>query len=213
MRMAKAGSPAFHGRNTATGTLWPTAAFSAIFIASEVLPIDGRPAMMTASAACRPEVRSSRSLNPVDTPVIDDGERVQLIDAIDRLGQQPVDRLELAAAVAGFTDIENAFLRRNRAAQRHCVHWGRRWEALISFAAWRSSCAPPRVRARSWRRRQMLAALGVLYERPEIGEPARGSRVRRDFSSCSETVTTSAGLLVSTHNAAMALKIRRWSRR
>ena len=48
----------------------PSAAFSAMFTASVVLPIEGRPAMMIKSPGCRPEVISSSCLNPVGMPVI-----------------------------------------------------------------------------------------------------------------------------------------------
>ena len=54
----------------AAGTLWPSAAFSAMLIASVVLPIDGRPAMMMSSPRCKPAVILSISTKPVDTPVI-----------------------------------------------------------------------------------------------------------------------------------------------
>ena len=56
--------------NTATGSLSPSSACSARFIAKLVLPMDGRPATMTRSEACSPEVRPSRSVKPVETPVI-----------------------------------------------------------------------------------------------------------------------------------------------
>ena len=54
----------------AAGTLLPSAAFSAMLIASVVLPIDGLPAMMMSSPRCKPAVILSISPKPVDTPVI-----------------------------------------------------------------------------------------------------------------------------------------------
>jgi hypothetical protein len=48
----------------------PSAAFSAMFTASVVLPMDGRPATMIRSPACKPEVISSSTLKPVEMPVI-----------------------------------------------------------------------------------------------------------------------------------------------
>ena len=42
----------------------------AMFSASDVFPIDGRAAMMMRSPRWNPDVRLSRSLNPVGTPVI-----------------------------------------------------------------------------------------------------------------------------------------------
>ncbi len=45
-----------------------TAAYSAMLTASVVLPIDGRPAMMTRSPARRPPVILSKSVNPVGRP-------------------------------------------------------------------------------------------------------------------------------------------------
>ena len=54
----------------AAGTLLPSAAFSAMLIASVVFPIDGRPAMMMSSPRCSPDVILSISAKPVDTPVI-----------------------------------------------------------------------------------------------------------------------------------------------
>ena len=46
------------------------AALSTRFIAKLVLPIEGRPATITKSEACRPDVRLSRSMNPVVNPVM-----------------------------------------------------------------------------------------------------------------------------------------------
>ena len=53
----------------ATGSLAPMATASAMFIAKVVLPIEGRPAMMMRSPACKPAVILSRSLNPVGMPM------------------------------------------------------------------------------------------------------------------------------------------------
>ncbi len=64
-------SPGISMENTATGTCPLIAAFSAIFMAKVVLPMEGRPAMMTRSERCRPEVLSSKSSKPVGTPVIE----------------------------------------------------------------------------------------------------------------------------------------------
>ncbi len=46
----------------ADGTLRSIAAFSAMLTASVVLPIDGRPAMITRSPGCRPTVIRSSSV-------------------------------------------------------------------------------------------------------------------------------------------------------
>ena len=54
----------------AAGVLCPSAAFSAMFTASVVFPMDGRPAMMMSSPRCRPAVILSISTKPVETPVI-----------------------------------------------------------------------------------------------------------------------------------------------
>ena len=51
-----------------TGTPWRTAALRAISKASDVLPIDGRAAMMTRSEGWKPESRSSMAGNPEGTP-------------------------------------------------------------------------------------------------------------------------------------------------
>ncbi|MNJ60320.1 hypothetical protein D3C77_560420 [compost metagenome] len=56
--------------NTSTALSVRSTAFSTRFIAKVVLPIDGRPATMIRSAGCRPLVASSRSVKPVDRPVI-----------------------------------------------------------------------------------------------------------------------------------------------
>jgi len=69
MRMVS-DSPGISMLKTATGFMDLIATFSAMFIAKLVLPIEGRPAMTMRSAGCRPEVISSRSLKPVETPVI-----------------------------------------------------------------------------------------------------------------------------------------------
>ena len=55
--------------NTKTGKSLANAAFSTIFIANVVLPIDGRAAIITKSAFCKPEVMLSKSVKPVDKPV------------------------------------------------------------------------------------------------------------------------------------------------
>ena len=52
----------------------PKAAFSAIFTANVVFPMEGRPAMMIKSPGCRPDVISSSFLNPVEMPVIEPSE-------------------------------------------------------------------------------------------------------------------------------------------
>ncbi len=59
--------------NTATGSFASSATCSAMLSASAVLPIDGRPAMITRSPGCSPDVISSRSAKPVGTPVTADG--------------------------------------------------------------------------------------------------------------------------------------------
>ena len=55
--------------NTPTGSFKSIATCSAMFIASEVFPIDGRAAMTTISPAWKPLVILSRSVKPVPTPV------------------------------------------------------------------------------------------------------------------------------------------------
>ena len=55
---------------TATGRLDWMATCSAMFMANEVLPIEGLPATMMRSAGCRPEVIMSKSVKPVASPVI-----------------------------------------------------------------------------------------------------------------------------------------------
>ena len=54
-----------------TPTVFPawSAAFSAMFNTRLVFPIDGRAATMTRSDFWKPDVISSRSTNPVGTPV------------------------------------------------------------------------------------------------------------------------------------------------
>ena len=47
--------------NTSTGIPWSRAAFCAQFITNDVLPIDGRAAMMMRSPGCRPAVISSNA--------------------------------------------------------------------------------------------------------------------------------------------------------
>ena len=56
--------------NTRMGLAWLRMACSTRFMAKLVLPMEGRPATITRSAGCRPEVMPSRSLNPVLRPVI-----------------------------------------------------------------------------------------------------------------------------------------------
>ena len=55
--------------NTPTGNLCSIATCSAMFIAREVLPMDGRAAMTIISPPCSPLVILSRSEKPVPTPV------------------------------------------------------------------------------------------------------------------------------------------------
>ena len=54
-------APPISIENTATGAPYSIATCSAMFSENEVLPIDGRPATMTRSPGCRPEVILSRS--------------------------------------------------------------------------------------------------------------------------------------------------------
>ena len=57
--------------NTSTGCDPLIAACSATFMTKVVLPIDGRPATITKSDRCNPEVNVSKSVNPVERPVIE----------------------------------------------------------------------------------------------------------------------------------------------
>src|SRR5260364_254348 len=61
--------PGISIENTAIGNPYSIATYSPIFIASEVLPIDGRPATIINSPPCRPDVIRSRSIKPVGVPV------------------------------------------------------------------------------------------------------------------------------------------------
>ncbi|MNP53347.1 hypothetical protein D3C76_1478160 [compost metagenome] len=63
-------SPGISREYTSTALSLRSTAFSTRFMAKVVLPIDGRPATMIRSAGCRPLVFSSRSVKPVDTPVM-----------------------------------------------------------------------------------------------------------------------------------------------
>src|ERR1700675_1105508 len=66
MRIASCDAP-ISIENTATGNLSSSATCSPMLIASELLPIDGRPATMTRSPGCKPDVIRSRSVYPVST--------------------------------------------------------------------------------------------------------------------------------------------------
>ena len=55
--------------NTATGILSESPAYSAIFKAKDVLPMEGRPATMMRSPFCSPEVMRSNTVKPVGSPV------------------------------------------------------------------------------------------------------------------------------------------------
>ena len=90
MRMASE-SPGISMLKTATGRWVSMATFSARFIAKLVLPMDGRPATMIRSEVCSPEVISSKSGNPVGSPVMALVALVELVDALDRLDQQGLD--------------------------------------------------------------------------------------------------------------------------
>ncbi len=61
-------SAGISSENTATGTFSLMETFSTMFIASDVLPMDGRPARISRSAGCRPLVILSNSIRPVGTP-------------------------------------------------------------------------------------------------------------------------------------------------
>ena len=69
IRMASA-SAGISILNTRMGVPVLIRAFSTIFIAKVVLPIEGRPATIIRSAGCIPEVWSSRSRKPVVRPVV-----------------------------------------------------------------------------------------------------------------------------------------------
>ena len=56
-----------------------------MFMASAVLPIEGRAAMTIISAPCRPSVILSNSAKPVGRPVIAAAPVVQLLDRVDGL--------------------------------------------------------------------------------------------------------------------------------
>ncbi|CFN68239.1 Uncharacterised protein [Bordetella pertussis] len=71
IRMASCTAP-ISIEKTATGSPCSMATCSPMFIENEVLPMDGRPATMTRSPACSPEVILSRSAKPVGTPVTSD---------------------------------------------------------------------------------------------------------------------------------------------
>ena len=68
MRMTSWG-PLISMLNIAAGIPTDNATCSAMFSASAVLPILGRPATITRSPGCRPEVMRSRSVKPVAMPV------------------------------------------------------------------------------------------------------------------------------------------------
>ena len=59
------------------------AAFSAMFSANEVLPIQGRPAMMMRSLRWKPAVSLSRSSKPDGTPVTNALRSDELLDVLD----------------------------------------------------------------------------------------------------------------------------------
>ncbi len=96
--------------NTATGRPWSIATCSAMFSASEVLPIEGRPAMTTRSPGCRPEVVAVE----VDETGGHAGDvarillAVELVDPFDDATEQVLQRLESGrAARAVFRDLED----------------------------------------------------------------------------------------------------------
>src|SRR5207249_3001859 len=53
-----------------TQSLFRSATYAAMFNESAVFPIEGRAAIMTRSPGCRPDVKRSKSVKPVATPVI-----------------------------------------------------------------------------------------------------------------------------------------------
>ncbi len=100
----------FPCRTSRPAAVFDGATCSPMLSANAVLPIDGRPATMTRSPSCRPEVMRSRSAKPVG----DAGDVgrivavVQQLDALDDLRQQRPDFLEtLRAARALLGDLEH----------------------------------------------------------------------------------------------------------
>ncbi len=66
-------APPISIEKTRTGSFTSRPTYSAMLSARLVLPIAGRPATMTSSPGCRPEVISSKSTKPVATPVTEAG--------------------------------------------------------------------------------------------------------------------------------------------
>ena len=155
--------------------------------------MDGRPAMITRSPACRP---GGQVVN-VGKAGGHAGERrfraKQLVDAIHGLGQQRIERLEGAAAVADFADFEDAFL-----GLVEYVLGATAFEVIgrgTDLAA--DMDQPAQNRAFAHDRGvgdDIGGAGGVVGERAKVGKPAGVLEVGA-FSRYSATVTTSAGLL------------------
>ena len=74
----------FHAEDADLGLGGPNAAFSAMFSAKVVLPIEGRPATTIRSPFCRPAVISSSLLKPVLTAGQRTARLVQQVQSVDR---------------------------------------------------------------------------------------------------------------------------------
>ena len=68
-----------------TGVPWPTAAFTATLSTHAVLPMAGRAATTIRFSGCKPDVMSSKRVNPVGTPVT----WRRFVERVSRLSTRP----------------------------------------------------------------------------------------------------------------------------
>ncbi|CAM4302569.1 hypothetical protein COSO111634_36490 [Corallococcus soli] len=111
-----------------------SAACTAMFIASDVLPMPGRAARMMSSPACRPVSCMSRSMKPVDRPVT------------------PVDAAFILSSRSSVCSISSLTGRRSPSR-----FFSARRKTLRSASSSRTSSSPVSWLARSWISRPTLA--------------------------------------------------------
>ena len=91
--------------NSATGTPASTAAYSAMFVAAALFPIDGRAASTIRLPGWKPPVSASRSVKPEGVPVSADVRLRQLLELVDLVVEDRLQRAHLRRA-AVVADLE-----------------------------------------------------------------------------------------------------------
>ena len=113
--------------NSATGLPWLMAAFSAMLVTRQLLPIDGRAAITIRLPGWRPPVIASRSANPVGVPVSgapSDRELVELVELV--VEQREIERKSWLRSPWATSSID-------RSARSTISRAGSRWSSTLDW--------------------------------------------------------------------------------